>query len=49
MATRIEVGTSATAEKGVVGRRSLSGGNGQFVTRKQKYRQIRGAFGLSTG
>lgn len=49
MATSIKVGTSATAEKGVVGRRSLSGGDGRFVTRNQKYRQIRGALGLSTG
>lgn len=44
---RITPGTSGN--RGVVGRRSLSGGNGQFVTRNQKYRQVRGAFGLATG
>lgn len=49
MATSIKVGTSATSDKGVVGRRSLSGGDGKFVTRNQKYRQVRAAFGLSTG
>lgn len=49
MAKSIKVGTSATAEKGVVGRRSLSGGNGRFVTRDQLYRQVRAGLGLSTG
>lgn len=44
---RIIPGTSGN--KGVIGRRSLSGGNGQFVTRNQKYRQIRAAMGLSSG
>lgn len=35
--------------KGVVGRRSLTGGSGRFVTRNQKYREVRAAMGLSSG
>lgn len=49
MATSIKVGTSASANKGVTGRRSFTGGTGKFVTRQQKYREVRAAFGLSTG
>lgn len=33
----------------VVGRRSLSGGDGRFVTRTTKYRQVRAGLGLSAG
>lgn len=47
MALRIKVGTKASASKGVTGRRSLTGGSGQFVTRDQKYRQVRRGLGLS--
>lgn len=36
-------------EKGVVGRRSLTGGTGRFVTRDQRYREIRAGLGLSVG
>ena len=49
MATSIKVGTSASANKGVVGRRSLKGGNGSFVTRRQKYGQVRAGLGMSQG
>lgn len=49
MAARIKVGTSALRNAGVTGRRSLSGGKGTFVTRDQKYRQIRSGMGLSAG
>lgn len=49
MATSIKVGTSARSNKGVVGRRSLSGGKGNFVTRRQKYGQVRAGLGLSQG
>jgi hypothetical protein len=49
MAVAIKVGTSASANKGVTGRRSLKGGRGQFVTRRQKYGQIRQGLGLSGG
>lgn len=46
---RIAVGTSASANRGVYGRRSLTGGRGTFVTRRQKYGQIRQGLGLSGG
>ncbi len=36
-------------EKGVVGRRSLTGGTGRFVTRDQRYREVRAGLGLSVG
>jgi hypothetical protein len=49
MATSIKVGTSARASKGVTGRRSFSGGNGQFMTRRQKYGEVRTGMGLSGG
>ncbi len=49
MATSIKVGTSASASKGVTGRRSFSGGTGQFVTRRQKYGEVRRGLGLSGG
>lgn len=49
MATRIVVGTSASRNAGVVGRRSFTGGSGRFVTRSQKYREVRAGLGLSTG
>jgi len=49
MATRIAVGTSASSSKGVTGRKSLTGGSGQFVTRNQKYRQVRSGLGLNGG
>ena len=49
MATSIKVGTSATAAKGVIGRRSLTGGDGRFITRNQLYRQVRVGLGLSAG
>lgn len=49
MALSIKVGTSATKNKGVTGRRSLTGGKGSFVTRRQKYGQIRQGLGLSGG
>ena len=49
MAVRIKVGTSAFENKGVQGRRSLTGGKGTFVTRDQKYRQVRQGLGLSGG
>jgi len=49
MALRIKVGTSASQNKGVVGRRSLKGGKGKFVTRRQKYGQVRRGLGLSGG
>lgn len=49
MATSIKVGTSGTRNAGVTGRRSLSGGKGQFVTRRQKYGQIRAGLGLAAG
>ena len=49
MATSIKVGTSASANKGVTGRRSLSGGTGKFVTRRQKYGEIRKGLGMSSG
>lgn len=44
---RISPGTSGN--KGVVGRRSLTGGSGRYVTREQKYREIRSGLGLSVG
>lgn len=49
MATRIIVGTSARSNSGVVGRRSFTGGSGKFVTRSQKYREVRSGLGLSAG
>jgi len=49
MATAIRVGTSAAANSGVVGRRSFTGGTGRFVTRRQKYGEVRRAMGLSGG
>lgn len=49
MATSIKVGTSASANKGVQGRKSFTGGKGTFVTRNQKYRQVRQGFGLAGG
>lgn len=49
MATSIKVGTSASANKGVVGRRSLTGGKGKFVTRRQKYGEVRRGLGMSGG
>lgn len=49
MATSIKVGTSASANKGVTGRRSFTGGSGRFMTRQQKYREVRAGLGLSTG
>lgn len=49
MATSIKVGTSAAANKGVTGRRSFSGGSGKFMTRRQKYGEVRKGFGLSAG
>lgn len=49
MATSIKVGTSASANRGVTGRRSFTGGTGKFVTRQQKYREVRAGLGLSTG
>lgn len=49
MAKSIKVGTSARADKGVTGRRSLSGGSGKFVTRSQKYREVRGGLGMAAG
>lgn len=47
MATSIKPGTSG--DKGVTGRKSLSGGGGKFVTRKQKYRQVRAGLGMAGG
>lgn len=44
---RITPGTSGN--RGVVGRRSLTGGTGRFVTRDQAYREIRAGLGLSVG
>jgi hypothetical protein len=44
---RISPGTSGN--RGVVGRRSLTGGTGRYVTRNQKYREIRSGLGLSAG
>lgn len=49
MATSIKVGTSASANKGVTGRRSLTGGSGKFVTRRQKYGEVRRGLGMSGG
>lgn len=49
MAVRIKVGTSAFENKGVQGRRGFTGGNGRFVTRDQKYREVRQGLGLSGG
>lgn len=49
MATMIKVGTSASRNAGVVGRKSLTGGKGTFVTRRQKYGQIRTGLGLAGG
>ena len=46
---RIKVGTSAGAQKGVTGRRQFSGGNGKFVTRRQKYGEVRRGLGMSGG
>lgn len=46
---RIAVGTSASSNRGVTGRRSLTGGGGRFVTRRQKYDQVRSGLGLSSG
>lgn len=46
---KIAVGTSASSNKGVQGRRSLTGGRGNFVTRRQKYGQVRKGLGLSGG
>ena len=34
---------------GVIGRRSLTGGSGRFVTRSEKYREVRAGLGLATG
>ena len=47
MAVRITPGTRGN--RGVVGRRSLTGGTGRFVTRTQRYREVRAGLGLSTG
>lgn len=47
MAKSIKVGTSGN--QGVTGRRSLSGGSGKFVTRSQKYREVRGGLGMAAG
>lgn len=49
MATAIKVGTSAMRNSGVTGRRSLTGGKGTFVTRRQKYGQIRSGLGMASG
>ncbi|MCK9629362.1 MAG: hypothetical protein M0R37_12325 [Bacteroidales bacterium] len=46
---RIAVGTSASRNRGVIGRRSLTGGGGRYVTRNQKYRQIRQGLGMAGG
>ena len=46
---RIAVGTSAARNRGVIGRRSLTGGRGTYVTRTQKYRQVRSGLGMAGG
>jgi len=35
--------------RGVVGRRSLTGGSGRYVSRNEKYRQVREGLGLAAG
>ena len=45
----IKVGTRATSDKGVQGRRSFTGGSGKFMTRNQKYREVRRGLGLAGG
>lgn len=44
---RIVPGTRG--QRGVVGRRSLTGGSGRFVSRSEKYREVRAGLGLATG
>lgn len=45
----VRITPATRGNRGVVGRRSLTGGTGRFVTRNQKYREIRSALGLSAG